>query len=309
MPRFLAPLRNAYASGDLARLVAEYARVRRHPLLALPLRALESIYPVWEFLQIAPTFDRRIAERGLVEASQWLLDTYVSPWRCEMAAQIRSTISAGPVLVYGNHAALTTPFLVAAAMARPDLRILSADYVRNLLPSYSSYAFPVEIPHGRWREEYRRGGLRGAVQAKLLGLMPGTQRTERTRQRNRASLQAGADHLARGGCVLVCPEGGSIRQKLWYTGIGYIAHSAVSRAQGLPVQCLPYLEQHMSHRRACASVQRGPWARFRRRFLSRHPVTIRFADPVALHEIVRADDTPVEITGRLQTHYRGLFPG
>ncbi len=308
MIRFLGPLRDAYASGDLERFVEEYARARRRPHLALPLWALEAVYPVWGFLQIAPTLDRRIAEEGLVEASRWLLDTYLGPWRSTMTDSVRSAIATGPVLVYGNHTALTTPFLVAAAVGRLDIRIVSASYVPKLLPHYGPYALPVDIPHGGWWEEYRRGGLRGAVQAKLLNLMPAAPRTERTREENRASLDAGADHLAARGCLLVCPEGGSIRPRPWYTGIGHIAQRAVGRALAVPVQCLPYQEQHMSHRRASTAVRRGPWARFRRRFVYRHPVTIHFADPIPLHTLVRPDDTAAQATARLQAHYRGLFP-
>ncbi len=307
MLRFLAPLRDAYAAGDLDQLVAVYGRARCRPDLALPLRLLEAVYPVWGFLQTAPELNRRIAEQGLAPASRWLLDAYAGPWRCEMPDATRHALTSGPVLVYGNHLSLLTPFLVAAAVDRADLRIVSASYVHRLLPSYEPFSLPVATPHGSWREELQRGGVRSAIQSKILGLMSGTEITQRTREKNRESLLAGAAHLREGGCLLVCPEGGSIRHRPWHAGIGHIVHGVAGQTQNQPVQGVPYLEQHMSHRRACVSVGRGPWARLRRRFAYRHPVTIRFADPITLQDLTPADDAPEKITLRLQAHYRRLF--
>jgi len=303
--RFLGPLRAAFADGDPERMLAEYVRARRRPLSALPLLLVQALYPVQELLQVLPELDRRIARDGLPAASRWLLGTYVRNWRCEVPGPTREALRSGPVLVYGDHLSLLTPFLVAAAVDRPDLRIVSAAYVHHFLPSYTAYSLPVSTPSARL-EGWTWSDLRGIVETKLLELVASRELFGQGRERNRAALEAGGRHLREGGCVLIAPAGGPIRRRPWYPGIGHIVAETL-RESAPPLRLVPYRELHLSPHRVTVSLRRGPVARFERRVLCRRPAAIRLGQPVPAEVLVPRGAGPEEITQRLEAHYRGLF--
>lgn len=304
MIQLLGPLREAFAAGDPSRLLAEYARARRRPLSALPLLLVQAVYPVQELLQVLPELDRRIAHHGLAAGSRWLLDTYVRNWRCQLPESARDALRSGPALVYGDHLSLLTLFLVAAAVDREDLRIVSVAYVHHLLPSYGRYSLPVSTPSASL-QGWRWADLRSLVEAKLLQFVAGW-KPPGGRERNRAALQAGGVHLHEGGCVLIAPAGGRIGRRPWYTGIGHIVAVALQRT-ALPLRLVPYQELHLSPHRVAACLRRGPVARFERRVLYRRPATITFAPPVPAQRLVPEGAGPEEITRRLEAHYRELF--
>jgi len=305
---FLARMRPAYVAGDVERLLAEYMEELRQPRLGLALRFLERMYPVRSFLEIAVAFEKRIAAQGLATASAWLLDTYLRNWQCEMSETARHILTAEPVLIYGNHPSLLTPFLVAASINRSDLRIISTSYLHHLLPSYAVHSLPIEIRLGRWRDHYKRGGPRAALVAKLLSLLHGTPPSEVARAANRRSLEIGAAHVLDRGSLLIAPEGGSARRKAWHEGIGHIAAWMLKQPTGSAVHAAPYCERHTSNRRVYASIETGPAARMKRRFLYRIPSCIEFAEPVALEALTDGCTEPRELTGRLRDHYDSLFP-
>lgn len=306
MTWFLGPLRDAFAAGDPDRMRAEYMRARRRPLSAPVLLLFQALYPMEEFVQIPPELDRRIAEEGLAQASRWLLDTYIRAWRAEVPEAAREALASGPVLVYGDHLSLLTPFLVAAAVDRPDLRIISVEYVHHFLPSYAPYSLPVSTPSAGL-QGWTWADLRGLLESKLLEIVTGW-RPARARERNRESLRAGALHLRQGGCVLIAPAGGPIRARPWYSGIGYIVAGALGGGTAPSLRLLPYQELHLSPHRVNVCLRRGPVARFERQVLYRRPATIRFAEPVPAQEVVPEGATPEETTQHLEAHYRKLFP-
>ena len=116
MPRWVEPLRAAFEAGDPERLAAEYERARRPPLRGLPLRTVETIYPVREIVHLTPQLDARIAAQGLVAASRWLLDTHFAPWRPEIPEATAPILASRPAVIYGVHGPMLTLFLVSAAV-------------------------------------------------------------------------------------------------------------------------------------------------------------------------------------------------
>lgn len=313
MPRWVEPLRAAFAAGDPERLVAEYERARRSPLSGLPLRTVEAIYPVREIVHLTPPLDARIAAQGLVAASRWLLDTHFAPWRPEIPEATAPILASRPAVIYGVHGPMLTLFLVSAAVGREDLRIVSAHHVHHLLPAYRPYSVPVETaPRTRagWREQLRilrAAGLPAFLQQRLLALLAGGTPDDDAKRENLRSLHDGARHVAGGGCLLIAPDAG-IATSGWRSGIGRIVARLVDKGEGERVYLIPYTETHVSNRRMFASLRRGRRAQLRRRLLYRQPSTIRFAEPVLMSSLVPRPDDPAAITQRLQAHYRGAFP-
>jgi len=305
---FLNNLRAAYAAGDISHLAAEYERAFRRPGLAVPLRALELAYPLRLLLHIAAQLERRIEGEGLSGASRWLLDTYLPGWRCTIPEATLRQLDAHPTLIYGNHPSLLTPFLVAACVDRPDLRIVSSSHVHHLLPSYAPYALPVEIPRGRLREDYSRGGLQVALGRKLIRSVHSTPSPDQVRARNRGTLVTAAAHVAAGGSLLIAPEGPSARPRPWQTGIGVLVQHTLEQSCPRPVYALAYWEHHNSDRRVFTELRPNPFARIRRRLLYRVPTGITFSELYPLAELAGECSDPSEITARLHVHYGQSFP-
>ncbi len=305
---FLGALRDAYAGADIGRLRAAYAEAFHYPGLALQLRALERLYPLRRLLELAVRVERQIATRGLAEASRWLLNTYGDDWRCSMPVTTARVLETEPTLLFGNHPSMLTPFLVAASVKRQDLRIISSSHVHRILPSYGAHSIPVELRPGPWHEHYRRGGVRGAVGRSLLTVVHGVQDADDARAANRRSLEFGAVHVTAGGSLLIAPEGPSVRSKAWHTGLGILAQRILEQPARRPPMAVMYWEQNTSNRRVFAHIAPGPIACAKRRILYRRPVSIAFAEPVALSDLVGADKDPRRIAQRLREQYCERFP-
>lgn len=305
---FLGGLRDAYAAADVGRLSSAYAEAFSYPGLALQLRALESVYPMRRLLELAVRVEQEIAAEGLAAASRWLLDTYASGWRCSMPLSTAHLLETEPMLVFGNHPSMLTPFLIAASVKRQDLRIISSSHVHRILPSYGVHSIPVELRPGTWREHYRRGGVRGALGRRLLTVVHGVQDADGARAANRRSLEFGAAHVATGGSLLIAPEGPSARSKAWHTGLGIIAQRILEQPAERAPLAVMYWEQNTSNRRVFARIGPGPIARTKRHVLYRRPVSISFSEPTALSELTGSSSDPQHITQRLRAQYCARFP-
>ncbi len=291
--KWIAELKDAYARRDLAALGTAYRRGWGEPGLGRWLQLFDRIYPVGALLELCAELDRRIGEHGLQAASRWLLDTWAPGWRGVLPPSTADVISREPVLLYGNHPSMLTPFLVAAHVPRPDLRIVSASFVSHLLPHYAPYALPVELPYrGTWRP-LRRGGLPRAVVAAALGrIHPGPTRDE-ARAGNREALARASEHLRAGGAVLIAPGGGG-REGRWHTGIAHILLACTREDR---TQLVPFRERNTSNRILRGALRRG------RPLAARHPPEIAFSPPLPLRSLPLPAD-PQELTRLLEADWR-----
>lgn len=296
-----------YVRGDPAALAAAWAEGRRHPLVGPMAAGVELFYPVGRILSLAAEIDRRIGRDGLAAASRWLLDTWVPGWRAVIPPATAEILAAKPVLVYGNHPSLLTPFLVGATVPRPDLKIVSASFLDRLLPSYACSAFSVELPVRNWGEHLRRGGVSRLLLAWLIGYLTPPQRSAARKEGNRHALAAAAAHLRSGGALLIAPAGWTLRPRPWLPGIGRIVQ-ALERDPGPDeLYLVPFREEHTSDARTRAVLGRGPVARLKRRFLYRQPVTIRYGPPTPCSALAPLPGDVPGIVRLLQTRYEALF--
>jgi len=304
----VARMRDAYAAGDIVGLVRAYQQAPRESrLLRVALPLLGSFYPVAAFLELAEQLDGNIAEDGLHEGCRRFLRDLAIGWECDLPERHRAIAETQPVIFYGNHPSLLTPFLVAAGVERHDLRFFSSSYACHLIRSLSDVSYPMEVPLTRSWTEWRRGGWKRVLAYRLLSLLHDVPDAETTKAINRRSLELGSSHVRRGGSAMICPGGGGKRDRYWYPGIG----SLVKRLQESPgdreVYLLPIREENCTNKRVYAQLMEGPVARLKRSTFHRGPVRILFADPIPLRDIGSTSSSVEQIVEILRTHYESLF--
>jgi len=301
-----ASLRAAYRTGEIRTLRALWSEQVRSQTGALPAKLVERCYPVSRFLELAEQLDERIAQSGLTEAARWLLDTYTPGWNATTPQTARSALPSGPVILYGNHPSLLTPFLVAAAVERSDLRIVSASFIERLVPSYASSSITVELPLERWWEPLVRDGVRRAVATRLLVDLHGVVPREVARQHNRAALEAAAAHVRSGGSLLIAPGGGGRREPTWHPGLASVLRGLDGPA-GEDALLVPYREEHELDFLLTGLLRRGPASGVGSSRAEERKVRIRFAAPTRAAWWGAGSEHPGCLMRRLRRHYQGLF--
>ncbi|MCS6993000.1 MAG: 1-acyl-sn-glycerol-3-phosphate acyltransferase [Anaerolineales bacterium] len=91
----------------------------------LPAALLRILFhgPARKFARQMLTFDAEVAERGLAEAAQALLQRYVRSLSVHGAEHIPAT---GPALFLSNHPGMVDTLALFVAIRRPDLKIIAA---------------------------------------------------------------------------------------------------------------------------------------------------------------------------------------
>ncbi|MCX7750164.1 MAG: hypothetical protein N2320_01130 [Candidatus Bipolaricaulota bacterium] len=301
----LRGLRSAYAEGDVASIRALWYRAIAEPGLGFWLRLSNRFYPLQSLLDVSYELERRIGEEGLARASRWLLDTGIGDWRSEVPPKTRAVLAAEPVILYGNHPSLLTPFLVSAHVEREDYRIVAASFLEKFLPTFGRYAISVELPLNRWWLQLWQGGLRRLVvvywATRLRPVLP----RPTARARNREAMARAAAHVRGGGALLIAPSGWSRSDRRWYPGLGRIVQE-LGRDPGLrPAFLVPYREEGTSDRlvrgllEAYAGRPRPP--------TGERPPTVRFGEPLPLSQLAAADAQ--EVVRDLRQRYAELLPG
>ncbi|MBU1049244.1 hypothetical protein KKG90_04385 [Candidatus Bipolaricaulota bacterium] len=305
----LAALRHAYQEGDAQQLHDAYVHARKTSrFMAALLPVLEKIYPVCGFLDFASRLENCMSTDGLHLGCEKFFNELNISWRIDLPASIRDVAENSPVLFFGNHPSLFTPFLVAASVNRPDLRFFSAQYVGHLLPSVGKTAFPIEVPLTRSWTEWRRSGWQRVLVYRLISLIHDLPQPDDIRASNQASIAAGADHIRNGGSAIICPGGGGkSKDRKWYAGIGSLVKQLHQSPGNKPAYLLPFREENCSNKRIYAYLQKGPVARFKNAVIYRGPVCIRFGEPIAISEIGAADAKVQPLVDELKQQYECLF--
>ena len=301
-------MRAAYASADIAGLLRAYetaARVSGVPRCAISL--IESFYPMKAFLELAAQLDRRIVGHGLHKGCQLFLGDIDIDWECVLPERHREIAETHPVIFFGNHPSLLTPFLVAASVDRSDLRYFAASYVCRLIPSFGKVSYPMEVPLTRSWTEWRRGGWKRALVYRLISLLHSLPEAEEIKAINRGSLVLGAGHVRLGGSAMICPGGGGTQDRRWYPGIGSLLKSLQKVPGDREIYLVPIREENCTNRRVYARLMDGPIARLKESVLYRGPVRITIAEPVPLSRLAPASSTAEQIVEILRAYYDALF--
>lgn len=296
----LTLLRAAYRAGDIEGLREVWRSGCRRDLR---FRLVERVYPVSSLLELAHALDRRVGRHGLITAARWLLDTYTPGWRTEIPDPTRSLLSSAPVVLYGNHPSLLTPFLVAASVGRDDLRVVSASFVERLVPNYSAFSFTVEPPLDRWWTQLRYDGFRRVLVTRLLVALHGCLPRTAVKRANLEALEAAAGHVRTGGSTMIAPGGGGRYEPRWYRGLGVILQGICGPDAARSTYLVPYTEQHgfdflltrVLHEGTGCKAASGQ---------GRHGPLIRFGNPEPVSVYASACSTPEGLVRRLHERYR-----
>lgn len=288
-------------------LQAAYADARwRTRGFRMALALADRVVPITEMIGFAGELSRRIGEDGLAEACAASARRLGLDCEFAMSETTRQVLSTSPVIVYGNHPTVLTPFLVAAAVDRTDVRLFMQDYVCRLVPRLEEYVLPLEPPIERDWVEWRRGGLVRVVARRLARVVERSHDREEARQSNRRALEMGVRFVEQGGCIVIFPGGGGRREPSWYPGIGHMAKELRGGACASDVFLVPAFEDAVSE----AHVHRG----FRRLRVSERVtgapsrVRVQVAEPRRLSELVDAAESPATIASCLRRDYEREFP-
>jgi len=268
-------------------------------------RFVDLVYPISALLDLFEGVDRQIGELGVTEASRAFLAVLPTSWSATFPANTESEIRSKPVVVFGKHGSILTPFLVAAALDRPDMKMLGATYVAHLGPNVAALTYTVHLPTPTLRRAARRGILL-RLGAWLTVRLSRSVNHDAAREHNRASLAAAVSHIRGGGALLVAPDARNPRAK-WQSGIGVlVAHLAQDIDSAHEAYLVPY--------RIWASItgifhilSRNPLLRALGRWEYRRPIRIAFAEPIPVSVIIAQVGTdPGAITECLEAHYRAI---
>lgn len=305
---FLDRMRTTYASGDAAELLRTYeAASRGSGIPGSAISLVEFFYPLGAFLRLAAKLDRSISDHGLHEGCRRFLRDLAVDWECKLPDRARTIAEAHPVVFFGNHPSLLTPFLLAASVERSDLRYFLTSHVCRLIPSLGATSYPTEVPLTRSWTEWRRGGWKRALVYRLVSLLHDVPGIEEIKAINRSSLAQGADHVRRGGSVMICPSGGGTQDRRWYPGIGSLVKSLRQAPGDREVYLVPIREENCTNKRVYARLMDGPMARLKEAVFYRGPVRFSIADPVPLSGLASPSSTVEQIVEVLRAHYDALY--
>jgi hypothetical protein len=264
---------------------------------------IDFLYPATPLLHLMKDVDRQVGELGIVQASDAILGLLPTRRMVTFPAAGAQDIRARPVVVFGKHGSILTPFIVAAALRRTDLKMVGATYVARLGPHVADLMYPVHLPIPTFKRAARKGVLL-RIGAWMTAKLDSPVSKEAARQRNRTSLRCAAEHVRHGGALLIAPDARNPKDK-WRTGIGLMLRH-LAESDGVDALLVPYRIwasiTGIFHLLSCNPLLRV-WGRWE----YRHPVRIAFGDPLPLTAVLqRTGLDPAAITAYLEEYYRGL---
>jgi hypothetical protein len=301
--RVVAEMKASFLSGGIEAMALTHAAGVRDDLsYRLFCRVLDLIYPVTALLDIMRDVDRQVGELGIVDASKAILRLLPTHCQVDFPTCGASHVRARPVVVFGKHGSILTPFIVAASLGRADLKMLAASYVAKLGPNVAQHVYPVHLPIPTLRRAARRGLLL-RIGAWLTAKLDSQVSKDVARECSRTSLIQAAEHVRSGGALLIAPDARNPKEK-WRAGIGLMLQR-LSEGDSDPL-LVPYRIwapiTGIFHLLSC-----NPAARLLGRWQYRHPIRIAFGEPTPLSSvIVQTGLDPAAITKHLEDHYRSL---
>jgi hypothetical protein len=302
----VADLKSSFAAGGIEAVAQAHSAARKSCLSYRFLCGLIGLmFPAGPLLDILNDLDRRVGELGVAGASKEILSRLPTPWLAEYPQRGGNEIKTRSVVVFGKHGSVLTPFIVAAGLDRPDLKMVGVSYIAKLGPNIARCTYPVHLPIPTFRNAGRMGIL-PRISGWLTSRLESPVEKDVARQRNRTSLIQAAEHVRSGGALLIAPDGRDSKAK-WRPGIGLLVRDlAPGSTEGSDTYLVPY--------RIWASItgifrllSRNPASRALGRWQYRRPIRIAFGEPIRLSAVIeRTGLDPVAITEHLEAHYRGL---
>jgi len=307
--RLLAQLRVAYQRGGMpAFQEVHLAALRQHWTYRTMWRLVDFASPASSLLTLASDFDRRIGEVGLSAAADAMIKILPFSWEMRLPGKEAEILSTAPLLIYGNHPSMLTPFLIAAAVNRPDLRIIALSYVGKLIPNLEAYLFPLQASQRRTLRGRSRSGMTHALSLSLIYHLDGQLNSEVARDQNHATLSKAARHVLGGGAAVIFPGGGGKETRGWFPGIGVIAANLAQAAGSDTIYLVPVKVSNSSNSRVYSTLSENPLSRIRRRLLYRHPIQLTVEKPIPLVSLIKGrNHSPQFLASLLQNHYETQF--
>ncbi len=266
---------------------------------------IELVYPATSLLDIMKNVDRRIGELGVTGGSHAVLSTLPTTWRAEFPGNREREIKTRPVVVFGRHGSILTPFFIAASLDRPDLKMLAASYVAKLGPNVALTMYPVHLRIPTLRRAARKGILL-RIGAWLTARLNAPVEKDVAREQNLASLTHAAEHVRSGGALLIAPNANNPKAR-WRTGIGLLVAQLAENPVATVEPCLVPYRIWASITGIFHLLSRNPLLRALGRWEYRRPIRVVFGEPIPLSAVIdRTGLDPVRITDFLEAHYRGL---
>lgn len=304
--RIVADLKASFAVGGIEAMNRTHsAALKSSRMYRLLCELVDFVFPLTPLLDIARDLDRHVGEFGAAGGSKVALNRLSIPWLAEFPARGERKTKTCPVVVFGKHGSILTPFLVAASLDRSDLKMLGASYVAKLGPNIARTMCPVHLPRATFRGA-GRAGILPRISGWLTARLESTVEKDVAKERNRTSLFQAAEHVRSGGALLIAPDGRNPSEK-WRPGIGLlVAHLAKISEADRNAYLVPY--------RIWAPItgvfrllSRNPVLRALGRRQYRRPIRVAFGEPIPLSvAIEQTGFDPAAITEYLEAHYRGL---
>ncbi len=289
----------AYRKGGMEALeTVHWRRVETSASYRRLLRWLGKLLPLDAVAEFGSQLDRDLETSPLWEASTRALSRLNDRWEIDIPDATREIIASKPLIVYGNHPSMLTPFLVAAALEREDLKFVSCRYVSQLIPNLERDIFPVDPTYDRSAREGLKTGFSHMLTMALLYRFDEGVDIEQAREQNLSSIQAAAEHVSHGGVSLIFPGAGGTR--VWYPGLGVLIKEVLRNEPDTDVYLVPIHEAHSSNLRLYRALSKK-----RRGFGRRPPLSLHVGQPRPLrYEGFSLSQKPREIAHQLHWAYR-----
>jgi len=298
----LARLAHAYRRGGMKALEAEHWRRReRSAVYRTAIRIVQAICPLDAVAGFGANLDRDLETRPLWEAATLALSRLSDRWEIDVPDGDSHVLRHRPLVVYGNHPSMLTPFLVAAALERPDFKFVSCRYVARLIPNAADVIFPIEPTWERSSRDGVRGGLSHILSMAILYRFDRPEPPDVARTANRRSILSAAEHVAAGGASLIFPAGGG--ERVWYPGLGVLV-SEVAKRKGIDdAYVVPVREENSSNLRLYRALSRRRRGTPRRRPIR---LTVGRPEPLTSFGFGTAAE-PHDVVHALRDHYERAF--
>jgi hypothetical protein len=305
-----ARLKSAYSSGGAPAFREVYlAAMEESSVNRAMAKLVDRICPVSHILDWSVRLDQLIAQHGLPKASAALFEELSVPLEVRIPAGEEHILRTAPLLLYGRHPSVLTPFTMAAALGRSDLRILVAGFLSNWFPASLPFVFPVFVAHRRmWHDVVGSRPSHALALAVLCGLDESPPPPV-ARARNRVMLSHVVNHVRAGGSSLIFPGGSAPRDRRWFPGIGVLAKELAETEAESPVYLAPFHVENDSNARSYGAISAGRVGSARGASRNQKPVLVRFERPVPVQNVITnsAASTAAVVT-LLRQRYQSWSP-